>query len=177
MSIIIAIALLVVLLSLLQLMSFYCTSLRISGSPVILKTPCKRFVDGCFWVCVSALGAILTAYLSLVTVWFILGAILNPNEFLAYGTAAVTFYAFLVSKLTHFKKFYAKVLESAAKFAAKAMRATASNSLRRIHREASPHNQERLLFQKRRLMEQVERAITGEVSLVTVDSLVLGGQA
>ena len=33
--------------------------------------------------------------------WFVLGAILNPNEFLQYATAVITFYLFLVTKISY----------------------------------------------------------------------------
>lgn len=89
---------------LLQLVSYYCTSLKISGVKRVKKTRCKAIIDGVFLFTTEALCFIYSLYFSLVLVWFILGAVLNPQEFLAYGTAAVTFYAFIGVKLAEFNR-------------------------------------------------------------------------
>ena len=87
-------------ISIFQLVSYYCTSLKISGAKRIKKTRCKAIIDGSFLLCIGILTFIYSLYFSLVLVWFILGAVLNPQEFLAYGTAAVTFYAFVGAKMS-----------------------------------------------------------------------------
>ncbi len=43
---------------------------------------------------------ILFAYIGLVLVWAILGAILNPTAYLAYSAAAGTFLAFVAIKVS-----------------------------------------------------------------------------
>ena len=96
-------------LSVFQLMSYYCTSLKISGAKRIKKTRCKAILDGSFLICIGILSFIYSIYFSLVLVWFILGAVLNPREFLAYGTAAVTFYAFIGTKISEFNKLTALI--------------------------------------------------------------------
>ena len=45
-----------------------------------------------------------SSYIGLVCVWLLLGAIINPNNFLVYSTAALTFLTFLSSKYQAFQK-------------------------------------------------------------------------
>lgn len=45
-----------------------------------------------------------SSYIGLVCVWLLLGAIINPNNFLVYSTAALTFLTFVSSKYSAFKK-------------------------------------------------------------------------
>ena len=65
-------------ISLLQLVSFYCTSLKISGAKRLKKSRCKAVVDATFLICIGVLSLLYSIYFSLVLVWFILGAVLNP---------------------------------------------------------------------------------------------------
>jgi len=39
-------------------------------------------------------------YISLLLIWFILGAILNPTAYLAYSTASATFIMFIKIKIS-----------------------------------------------------------------------------
>jgi hypothetical protein len=43
-------------------------------------------------------------YISLVTVWLMLGAIVNPTAFLPYATGAATFVTFVSSIAAHHKE-------------------------------------------------------------------------
>lgn len=45
-------------------------------------------------------AAAYIAWVFLVSVWWILGAILNPTRFLPFAAAVVAFFAFLVAKAT-----------------------------------------------------------------------------
>ena len=74
-----AVTLAIQALSILQLMSYYSTSLRISGAKKVRKTRCKTVLDTAFLVCLGVLCFVYSVYLSLVLLWFILGAVLNPQ--------------------------------------------------------------------------------------------------
>ena len=52
------------------------------------------------WIVIS----LAFMYLAIVGVWSILGAILNPDIYLAYGASVVTFITFAANKITEFKK-------------------------------------------------------------------------
>jgi hypothetical protein len=56
------------------------------------------------WVIVLASLSFYLGYLSLVGVWWLLGAILNPNAFLPYATGVATFVTFVTYKYVSFKK-------------------------------------------------------------------------
>lgn len=55
------------------------------------------------WIIVLITLYSLAVYISLVTIWLMLSAIINPNAFLPYATSAATFVT-LVSKT--YKDFY-----------------------------------------------------------------------
>ena len=54
------------------------------------------------WVLVLISLYVLLVYLGLGTVWLILGAIVNPNAFLPYATAAATFVTAVTVKWSEF---------------------------------------------------------------------------
>jgi hypothetical protein len=54
-------------------------------------------------VCVDALISIHVLHRSPVLVWFMLGAMLNPNAYLPYAAAAATFFTFVTTKLHDIK--------------------------------------------------------------------------
>eukprot|EP01022_Parablepharisma_sp_SALTPOND_P018430 TRINITY_DN300_c0_g1_i1.p2 TRINITY_DN300_c0_g1~~TRINITY_DN300_c0_g1_i1.p2 ORF type:complete len:1871 (+),score=218.15 TRINITY_DN300_c0_g1_i1:2469-8081(+) len=56
------------------------------------------------WGYICIVISLLIMYLTLVAVWSILGAILNPNVYLAYGAAAATMVSFILAKITEFRK-------------------------------------------------------------------------
>lgn len=84
-----------------SLISYYATSVQISGTLKVQKTRCKQIIDIVFWVFIIFISAIYISYVNGVLMWFVLGAILNPNEFLQYATAVITFYLFLVTKISY----------------------------------------------------------------------------
>ena len=116
MLVMLIVTLVIIGVSVFQLVSYYCTSLKISGAKRVRKTPCKACLDRSFLICIGILTFIYSLYFSLVLVWFILGAVLNPQEFLAYGTAAITFYAFIGSKMAEFNKLNTMIQTSMAEF-------------------------------------------------------------
>jgi len=56
------------------------------------------------WTYICFILSLVITYISLVIVWSILGAILNPNAYLAYGAAAATLMSFVAAKISEFKK-------------------------------------------------------------------------
>lgn len=54
------------------------------------------------WALVLVSIYIFLVYLNLGTIWLILGAIVNPNAFLSYATAAVTFITTITVKWNKF---------------------------------------------------------------------------
>jgi hypothetical protein len=55
------------------------------------------------WVIVLFATYTALVYLSLVAVWLMLGAIINPDAFLPYATAAATFVTLVSKKMKDFK--------------------------------------------------------------------------
>ena len=68
--------------ALVELVSYYATSVKIHGTHKITKTKFKRGIVVIFWVFVIIFMAIYIAYINAVMLWCILGAVLNPNKFL-----------------------------------------------------------------------------------------------
>ena len=62
-----------------------------------------RYVAISQWIIILILLFIYVSYISLVIIWTLLGAIINPNYFLPYATAALTFLSFTGSKLKSFQ--------------------------------------------------------------------------
>ena len=58
------------------------------------------------WVYIFFVLAAIIMYVSLVLVWSILGAILNPNAYLAYAAGAGTFITYINVKYEQFKQLY-----------------------------------------------------------------------
>ncbi len=71
--------LLFVAVAIFELISYYATSVQISGTLKLQKTRFKRVMDIIFWVFIILVAAIYISYLNEVLMWFVLGAILNPN--------------------------------------------------------------------------------------------------
>ena len=91
------------ILALLSLISFYFTSVNISGSLILKRTCCKKVLDRVFFGFIFIYSFFYVWYINGVLMWFILGAILNPNKFLQYATAVLTFYIFVFSKIRYLK--------------------------------------------------------------------------
>ena len=92
---------------LIELICHYATGARDTGKLVVTRT-CPRWVTtSTFYLSMTVFTVLYTAYLSLILVWSILGAILNPAKFLptAAGSAVfITFCVFIFAKLRQIEK-------------------------------------------------------------------------
>lgn len=64
----------------------------------------SRIINAVEWGYICIIIAIVAMYIVLVGVWSILGTILNPNAYLAYGAAAVTLVSFIGTKISEFRR-------------------------------------------------------------------------
>ena len=99
---------------LIELLSFYATGPRDTGKYVVQKSWIKWFTTILFWVMLLLFIGLYTAYISVILVWCILGAVLNPQKFLPMAVGAVVIIAFaiiLYSKLKNINKGLKKWLE------------------------------------------------------------------
>lgn len=55
------------------------------------------------WFYILLIIGILCGYVSLVLIWSVLGAILNPTAYLYYATSALTFVIFVTAKIRQFR--------------------------------------------------------------------------
>ncbi len=60
------------------------------------------------WIYIFIVLFLASMYFGLVIIWFILGAVLNPNAYLVYATAAGTFLTFVTTKVKELSKAYRK---------------------------------------------------------------------
>ncbi len=88
-----------VTVAVLQRVSFYWSYPRLSGVYRVTKTTVKRAVDSGFGMLLTLLLALYITYGNVVAIWFVLGAVMNPNRFLQYASALTTLYLFVASKL------------------------------------------------------------------------------
>lgn len=95
------------LTGLIELICHYATGARDTGKFVVTRT-CPRWVTTiAFYISMAIFMVLYTAYLSMILVWAILGAILNPAKFLptAAGSAVfIAFTAFIFSKMKMIEK-------------------------------------------------------------------------
>ena len=143
----------------LQLVSYYCTSLKISGARLLKKTMFKAILDSCFTVLVFLLSFLYASYFSMVLVWFVLAALLNPEQFLAHGTAAITFFVFLVIKVTAFNKLTALIETNLTMQVSDQLTQLTQDSLLKAslvgRNFLSLRDKERLLLEKKALLSQI----------------------
>ena len=101
------------LTGLIELIWHYATGARDTGKFVVTRT-CPRWVTTiAFYLSTTVFTILYTAYLSMILVWCILGAILNPNKFLptAAGSAVfIAFWVFIFAKLRQIEKTLKDVL-------------------------------------------------------------------
>ena len=62
-----------------------------------------RYIALIQWIIILILLFIYVSYISLVITWTLLGAIINPNYFLPYATATLTFISFTATKFKSLK--------------------------------------------------------------------------
>jgi hypothetical protein len=93
-----------------------------------------------FMICLHTLmwfivGLFIFAFVGLVvhvTIWCILGALINPNSFLAYATGALTGVAFVTGKYAEFKAVFFKSLDEIVNGLDKVMGDALNSTLRTI---------------------------------------------
>ena len=88
---------------LIELLSFYATGPRDTGKYIVQKSWFKWFTTILFWVMLLLFIGLYTAYISVILVWCILGAVLNPQKFLPMAVGAVVIIAFAVLLYTQLK--------------------------------------------------------------------------
>ena len=88
---------------LLELLSFYATGPRDTGKYIVQKSWIKWFTTILFWVFLLLFIGIYTAYISVILVWCILGAVLNPQKFLPMAVGAVVIIVFAILLYTQIK--------------------------------------------------------------------------
>ena len=95
-----------------DLLTFYIyTPLTYTGFNESKKTQkkmpgCVIIVQKLSWCYILLILMIISMYIALVLVWALLGAILNPNAYLAYAAGAGTLITFVTSKYSEFMKIY-----------------------------------------------------------------------
>jgi hypothetical protein len=87
-----------------ELLSFYATGARDTGKFIVSKSWCKWFSTISFWIMLASMLSVYIAYVSVVLVWCILGAVLNPEKFLPMAVGAVVLIGFWALLYTRVKK-------------------------------------------------------------------------
>ena len=88
------------LLAIVARLSQYASSHQLKQESYLeTKTKTKRLLDWSFGFLSTALMGFYVTYVNGVVIWFILGAVLNPNRFLQYASAGTTLYLFVASKV------------------------------------------------------------------------------
>ncbi|EAR86318.2 phage head-tail adaptor family protein, putative (macronuclear) [Tetrahymena thermophila SB210] len=64
----------------------------------------RKFLSGIMWIIVLISFYTFAVYFSLVAVWLMLSAIINPNAFLPYATSAATFVTLVAKKYKDFQE-------------------------------------------------------------------------
>ena len=85
-----------------ELIWYYATGARDTGKYIVTKTWPRWIISTIFWIIIIVFIGIYTAYISMMLVWCILGAILNPQKFLPMAAGAVVvigFWTMIYSKL------------------------------------------------------------------------------
>jgi len=92
---------------LLELIFFFATSQRDTGKYLVIKTWPRWFISTLFWIMLLLFLGLYVAYLSVICIWSILGAVLNPEKFLPIAAGAVVILGviiFLYARLTRINK-------------------------------------------------------------------------
>lgn len=58
------------------------------------------------WIQFLLLVFLVTTYFGVIIVWLLLGAIINPNNYLVYSSAAVTLVSTLAAEMNSIKELY-----------------------------------------------------------------------
>jgi hypothetical protein len=68
------------------------------------KSKLKMYLANIQWILIFFLVLCYASYIGLVLMWLLLGAIINPNNFLVYASASLTLLTFVSTKYAAFKK-------------------------------------------------------------------------
>jgi hypothetical protein len=85
-----------------ELFWFFNTALEDTGKYTVIKTWPRWTISMAFWIMLTFFSGLYAAYLTIICIWAVLGAILNPENFLPIATAAVVIVVaivFLYTKL------------------------------------------------------------------------------
>jgi len=89
---------------LIELISFYATGARDTGKYIVFKSWIKWVVTITFWILLISFIGMYSAYISVILVWSILGAVLNPQKFLPMAVGAIVIIAFSFLLYTRLKQ-------------------------------------------------------------------------
>jgi hypothetical protein len=106
--ILISIALVYGLLSFFNLILYYMSQPELKSIVFLKEIEQRHFMLSVLqrleWIYIFLMLGLITAYISLLLEWALLGAILNPTAYLPYAAGAGTFVAFLQTKIVQFKR-------------------------------------------------------------------------
>ena len=105
-----------------ELIWYYATGARDTGKYIAIRTWPRWIITTTFWAIVLVFIGIYTAYISMLLVWCILSAILNPQKFLPMAAGAVVFVGFctmIYSKLKQIDETLKEVVSSTVNLALK----------------------------------------------------------
>jgi hypothetical protein len=89
----------------LEMISFYFAGFADTGRYPVKNSIPKKILVGLFWFFFFIIISVYMIYIGLVLVWAILGAVLNPSKYLAWGMGSATFMLFVNSKVTNLNDF------------------------------------------------------------------------
>ena len=84
-------------------MLFYYTRLEVRNDKILENMAGTKLFRLVEWVLFTFFLAVVCGYIGVVIAWTLLGAIIDPNAFLPFATAAVTFVTFIFSKYHQLK--------------------------------------------------------------------------
>jgi hypothetical protein len=102
------------LTGLFELICFFLTQERDTGKYVVSLTWKRWFISSLFWTTLMIFTGLYVSYISIILIWCMLGAILNPEKFLplATGAFAILFSIFfLYTKLKNINKTLIEVVD------------------------------------------------------------------
>ena len=86
----------ILIVGVLELVSYYCTYAKDTGKYERSFTKGKRLLSSFFFALTVLMIWIYLAYFFIVLVWCVFGAVLNPSTFLPIAVGAVTFIVFVI---------------------------------------------------------------------------------
>jgi hypothetical protein len=113
---ILGLSILFILVGLIELIFFFATEQRDTGKYITKYTTPRLIISNIFWVLIFLYLGIYASYLSVICIWSVLGAVLNPERFLPIATGAivvigVAIYVFV--KIRNIDKLFYEVVNTA----------------------------------------------------------------